>query len=267
MLANRNRVLAGGIVVVLIAAVTAFYVINKNQHETDANQEFMSQPLGMSAADSPSVENLLGISQHYAGTSAGADAQLLAAKELFLNSKFDESEQAFNKFITENPGNPLVPQAQVGVAVALESAGKVSDAVTKYKEIAAVYASQPNIAFPVKLTLGRLSEAQGKPDLAVSFYEDLARVNDTRDPWVAEAQERLRILLAKHPELDKSAGANPYQTPSPLAPTAADTQLSAPQESAPAPTAAPAANSNQPSALFPTMESAPPAAAPGGSSH
>jgi len=276
--ANRKRVVAGGVAAALIAAVVSFYIIHKNQNEADADQELLAQPLGLSTTDPANPETLLKISRAYPGTAAGADAQLLAAKALFLESKYKEAQEAFSKFISDNPGNPLVPRAQVGVAASLESADKISDAVQKYKEVAAIYSSQPDITYPVKLTLGRLSEAQGKPDAAVTYYTELARLNNPYDPWVAEAKERLRLLLAKHPELDKSSGVNPYQTPSlmspaaaevasPLTPSAADIQLSAPpatQSAAPGTAPATTPKTNQEAPAAPAPGSPPAGNNPGG---
>jgi tetratricopeptide (TPR) repeat protein len=225
---NRKRVMAGAVAVALVAAVACFYFVHKNQNEAEADEELLKQPLGLNTAEKADPKALLNISDHYPSTSAGADAQLLAAKDLFLSGKFDEANQAFSKFMTEYPGNPLYSRAELGVAACLESAGKIPEAVKEYQHVAQIYSSQPDIAYPVKLTLGRLTEAQEKPDAAVNYYQDLARVSNSQDPWVAEAKERLRMLLAKHPELDKSSGVNPYQTTSPMTPSAADTQLVTP---------------------------------------
>jgi len=274
--ANQKRVIAGAIVAALIAAIVGFYLGNKSQKETEANQELLAQPLGMNASNAPNPDTLLKISAAYAGTAAGADAQLLGAKELFLESKFKEAEQAFSKFISDNPGHPLIAQAQVGVAASLESEGNIAEAMTKYKEIAAVYSSQPNISLPVKLTLGRLNEDERHFDAAVTFYEDLMSRNDPRDPWVAEARDRLVLLLAKHPELNKS-GPNPYQTttpappPSPMNPTPEEIQLSSPPSTqnaapapAPVPAPAPAPTTNQGAPAIPPTGSPPPVSNPGG---
>ncbi|MGD1085331.1 MAG: tetratricopeptide repeat protein [Verrucomicrobiota bacterium] len=264
--ANQKRVIAGAIVAAIIAAIVGFCVAHKRERETDANQMLLALPLGLNPSNAPNPGDLLNISREYPGTAAGADAQLLAARELFLESKFKDAEQAFSKFISDNPGHPLIPQAQVGVAASLESEGKIPEAMTKYKEIAAVYSSQPNISLPVKLTLGRLNEDQREFKAAVAFYEGLLDRNDPRDPWVAEARERLVLLLAKHPELSQS-GENPYQVtpptppPSPLNPTPEQIELSpasSTQNTPPAPT------TNQGSPAPPPMGGPPPVSNPGG---
>ena len=94
-----------------------------------------------------------------------------------------------------------MPQATVGIAASLEAQGKLNLAIAQYKKIDEMYSRDPNIVIPVKLTLGRLSEADNKPDQAVKYYRDLAGVRDPNDPWVAEAAERYRLLVSKHPEL------------------------------------------------------------------
>jgi predicted negative regulator of RcsB-dependent stress response len=248
---NRKRVLAGAIVVVVVAAVTSLWIWHNNQNEAVANQELLdaASVSGMTGLEEHARRDaLLKINQEYPGTIAGANAQLLAAKASFLEGKYADARQGFSKFVSDHPGHDLIPQAQVGIAASFEADGQLSEAVGKYKEIAAIYATDANIANPVKLTLGRLSEAQNKPEVAVTFYQELAHINNPYDPWVAEAAERLRLLLAKHPELDKSATSNPYQ-PSLMNPSPAELQLSPPPaspDSAPAPAAAPKTDQSSP---------------------
>jgi tetratricopeptide (TPR) repeat protein len=212
--------------------------------------------------DSSTTKALLDISQRYPGTSAGAAAQLLAAKELFLGGKYVEAQQEFSKFVADYSDNPLVPQANVGIAASLEAQGKIGDAVQQYKKINAIYSSSPGIVLPVKLTLGRLSEADNKPAQAVTYYRELININDPNDPWVREAFERFQLLVAKHPELNP----NPPQARAPatsslLTPSGAEMELAAPPGSpgaGPTPPAAPATNQ--------TPKTGPPAtnAMPGG---
>ncbi len=258
---NRKRVLAGAIVVALIAAIAGFVMWNNNQKEASANQALLAAPSLLGTAppgDPAAAKALLGISQDYSGTSAGIAAQLLAARELFLGGKYADAQQELSKFVANHPGHPLVPQANVGIAACMEAQGKISDAVLQYKKVTSLYATSANIIIPVKLTLGRLSEADNKPDQAVIYYKDLASLiqNDPNDPWVAEAYERLRLLVAKHPELNP----NPPQASAPaasplLTPSEAEMQLMAPPSStgpAPQPAAPPATNQSLPPAPLAT---------------
>jgi outer membrane protein assembly factor BamD (BamD/ComL family) len=167
---------------------------------------------------------------------------MFAARELFMSAKYAEAQQAFSKFITDHSGSSLVPQASVGLAASLEAQNKIPDAVQQYKMINSKYSTSPNIVIPVKLTLGRLSEADNKPDQAVGFYMELVKLQDPNDPWVLEASERLRLLLAKHPELTPSQMRPPAASSAAMAPSDADLQLLSPPSS-PAPAPQPATNS------------------------
>jgi predicted negative regulator of RcsB-dependent stress response len=263
---NRKRVAAGTIVVAVIAAIIFFVSWNKSQNELKANEELLGVPAVLAdvpAGDAAAATKLQKISRDYAGTSGGATAQLLAARELFRAGKYAEAQQEFSRFIADYAGSPLVPQANVGIAAALEAQGKTNEAVQQYKKVNTIYSGNPNIVLPVKLTLGRLSEADNKPDQAVNYYKELAGINDPNDPWVAEAYERMRLLVAKHPELNP----NPPQSravPSPLlAPTESEMQMTAPPSGtgpATAPPAAPA--TNQTPAASPPATNAKPAGTP-----
>jgi predicted negative regulator of RcsB-dependent stress response len=238
---NRKRVLAGAVVVAVVAAIVAFVMWNNSEKEASANQALLAVPSLIGAAppgDPASGKTLLDIGQEYPGTSAGVAAQLLAARELFLGGKYAEAQREFTKFIADHPNHPLVPQANVGIAACMEAQTNITGAVQQYKKINVLYAGNANLVLPVKLTLGRLSEADNKPDQAVQYYKELASLQDPNDPWVVEAYERLRLLIAKHPELNPNPQQPPPAGPSPmLTPNETDLQLSAPGGAAPAPAA------------------------------
>jgi hypothetical protein len=205
---NRKKVTIGVVAAAVIALGVAIGVWKRNANQVDANDLLFSVPslLSLNARQAPpSPDALLNVTREYPSTSAGEEAQLLAAGRLFVDGKYSDSEHEFSKFVTDHPASPLIPQAQVGVAASLEAQGKTSDAMQKYKEVVAMYSTDPNIASPAKLTLARLSEDQNKPDQALSYYSDLARDTNPYDPWAAEARERRDLLLATHPELNKPA--------------------------------------------------------------
>jgi predicted negative regulator of RcsB-dependent stress response len=261
---NRKRVLAGAVVVVVVAAIVGIVMWNKTQKEAEANQALLTTPSLIAAAapgDSPTAKALLDVSQKYPGTSAGVAAGLLAAKQLFLDGKFAEAQQEFTKFAADHSGNPLVPQADVGIAACLEARGNTGDAVNQYKKVNAIYAGLPSVVVPVKLTLGRLSEADNKPTQAITYYKELININDPNDPWVREAYERFQLLVSKHPELNPAppAGAGAAAPSALLTPSAAEMQVAAPPAgagAAPKPAAPPATNQT-PKPGAPATNSAP----------
>ena len=266
--ANRKRVLAGAIVAAAIAAIATFVSWNRSVKEAAANQALLAVPslIGMAPPGDPaSARALLSIAEQYPGTSAGISAQLLAARELFLGGKYPEAQQQFSKFVADHSSNPLAPRANVGIAAAMEAQGNVSGALLQYKKLSVLYASDPSIMLPVKLTLGRLSEADNKLDQAISYYKDLASMQDPNDPWVVEAYERLRLLISKHPELNPAPPQTPSGAPpSLLTPNPSEMQLTPPGSSGPAlvPPAAPSNAAPAPQLIVPPQTPAPPAAPP-----
>jgi tetratricopeptide (TPR) repeat protein len=134
---------------------------------------------------------------------------LLGAEALFTEGKYPEAHEQFSKFINDNPASALLPQAKIGVAASLEAEGKIQESAQKYQEVVTSYPTEANIVSPAKLTLARLYEAQNKFESALTYYSDLARINNPYDPWVAEARERGEDLLARHPELRKQPAAPP----------------------------------------------------------
>ena len=244
---NRKRVLTGAIVVAVIVAVVATIMWHKSQKEAEASQALLDVPslIAPAPGESPSARKLLDVSQQFSGTSAGIAAELLAAKQLFLEGKYTEAQQGFTKFAADHSGNPLVPVADVGIAACLEAQGNIGEAVNQYKKVNAIYnTTMPSVVVPVILTLGRLSEADNKPAQAVTYYKELISLQDRNDPWVVEAYERFRLLVAKHPELTPAPPEARAAAPSPLlTPSAAETEVAAPPAgagAAPKPAAPPA---------------------------
>ncbi len=205
--ANRKALMIGAGVVAVIAAVVGLMAWQKAAAEAEANKQLMDLPLA-TFADGRMVptkaDTFLEMAKQHPDTSASEYATLLGAEELFMNGKYPEAHQEFAKFIDEHPASLLLSQAKVALAACLEGEGKISEAAQKYQEVISLYATDANIVSPAKLTLARLDESLNKPEQALSYYEDLARINNPYDPWAAEARERGMILLMKHPELRKA---------------------------------------------------------------
>lgn len=225
--ANRKQVVTVSVIVVVAAIVLGVYAWKKSSDETAADSQLMLLPsvLGVTTdtGQTPATP-YLNLARDYPGTPAGADARLLGAEALFLEGKYAESEDQFNKFMDNHPESDLLPQAMMGVAAALEAEGKTPDAMRKYQEIIAAYPNQGGLVEPAKLTMARMSEAANKPEQALTYYSELARTQNPYDPWAAEARERAILLLAHHPELRKAEAqaqaqgqaptANPFTTSS-----------------------------------------------------
>ncbi len=217
--ANQKKLIIGGCVLAVIVLAAVFMSWQKSEAESSANARLLNVPLetfhGNQMTPTPAGP-FLDLAKQSPDTDAGEYAALLGAKALFNEGKYPEAHQEFSKFIEQNPDSPLIPQARVGLAACLEGEGKTLEAAQKYQEILSAYSSDANISTPVKLTLARLDETLNKPEQALTYYEELARVNNPYDPWAAEARERGEFLLLKHPELRKAPPASAVSPSSPL---------------------------------------------------
>jgi predicted negative regulator of RcsB-dependent stress response len=242
--ANRKRLLIGVTVAAVIALAVGLVYWKKNADEANANAQLLAleAPVGMvarSAAISPTP--LLDLARQYPNTAGGEYAQLLGAETLFLQGKYPEAQQEFSRFVVDHPESALVPQGKMGVAASLEAQAKTLEAIQEYQELLKAYPGDANIVTPAKLTLARLFEEENKPQQALTYYSELARIQNPYDPCAAEARQRGQLLLAKHPELRRMES-----SPAPAAPFS----LPLPATKAPVPTAAkaPAPNPTAPNA-------------------
>jgi TolA-binding protein len=200
---RRKPLMIGGIAVVVLGLVWAYSAWTKAKNETDANEQFFATPLGVQAS-AVSPTPLLNVASAYPSTAAGEHARILAAQELFTSGKYPEASQQFSDFINNYPDSALIPQAKIGAAACLVAEGKTTEAIAKYHDIILTYPSEMNILSPAKLTLARLYEDSNQLQQAMTYYVELARVQNPNDPWVAEARERAQLLASKHPELMKA---------------------------------------------------------------
>jgi len=215
--ANQKMLMIVAGAAAVIALIIGIFYWKQSEAESNANAQLLSVPLATLRGNrmvAAQAAPFLMLAQQYPDTSAGEYAALLGAESLFTEGKYPEAHQAFSKFIGQYPESALLAQAKVGLAASLEGEGKISEAAQKYQEIISAYSAEASIVSPAKLTLARLDEAQNKPAQALTYYEDLARINNPYDPWAGEARERGQLLLAKHPELRK---APPGATGSPSA--------------------------------------------------
>jgi predicted negative regulator of RcsB-dependent stress response len=235
---RRKALIIGLGVVVALGLIVGFSAWRKAQNAEEADAKLFELPV----ASAPNVPMLmpppsafLDLAHQYPDTSAGEYALLLGAENLFLDGNYAQSQHEFSQYLVDHPDSPLESQAKMGVAACLEAQGKASEAIQKYKEVAAADPGELSIVEPAKLTMGRLYEQENRPDQAINFYAELARSQNAYDPWAAEARERGELLLAKHPELrrtEQTPAAAPFSVPQPGAQPA--------PAPAPAPTSKPA---------------------------
>jgi len=199
---NRKPVILG------VAAVTAAGLLagtmawSKKQKQVAAgealSQVLITQMVSGSRADA--ADGLLKVANSHAGTSGGAQAQLLAGGALFANGKYAEAQAQFEKFSREYVAHVLIPQAKLGLAACLAAQGKTEEATRGYKDLADRYPNA-NTASQARFALGVIYESQGKLEDALTLLEQVARteMNTTIGNEAGVRAEEIRAKLPPIP--------------------------------------------------------------------
>jgi TolA-binding protein len=141
----------------------------------------------------------LKVAATYPKSSAAARAVLLAGGTLFVEGKYDQAKAQFEKFVHEYRDTTFMGGALLGIAACLDAQNKTDDAIRAYKDLTEHHSGDPAVP-QAKFALARLYEGQGKPELARSLFEDVAR-SDPNSSLGSEAGMRLEELKMQHPEL------------------------------------------------------------------
>ena len=202
---NTKKILVVAAGLALVISVVAIVVWNKGHQEDEANKA-LSEIRLLGGAASPikpgTAEALLKVANTYPTTAAGARALLLAATTLFDEGKYSEAKELFEKFSRAYPDSPWRAQAELGVAVCLDSPKQSQAAADKYDEIIKRYASEAS-ADLARLELARWQEQQGKFEAAFRLYTELTKANQYSSLG-SEAGVQKQQLLEKHPELEQT---------------------------------------------------------------
>jgi predicted negative regulator of RcsB-dependent stress response len=195
----RREIMAAVLIMILLAAGWGAYRFYLERREASA-------AIALAAAhNAGDYEQVI---QQYGNTAAGASAALILAETQRKDKKFTESNATLQAFIDKHPEHELVPTAKMAMAGNLESMGKVDEALSLYKRIAADYPR--NYTAPLALLS---EEALLK---AKNQIDDARRVCETvltqysESYWASEAMRELRSL--KPPASAQGAGgpaANP----------------------------------------------------------
>jgi predicted negative regulator of RcsB-dependent stress response len=196
---NKGRLIAGAVVVALLASGLAIYRWRSAQQEMAATSALVQFQLRRTQADAgsggPKAGDFLELSSKYRGTQAGQRALLLAAVALFGEGKFEESQANFEAFRSGNAGDPLAGTAALGVATCLEALGKIDEAIAAHREVITAF-PETAAATQAKLALAGLLESRNELKPALEYYEQLRTT-----AWMNEAELRRQSLFVRHPEL------------------------------------------------------------------
>ena len=97
---------------------------------------------------------------------------LQGAAALYEAGKYPDARAQFQNFLDAHPGSEFAGEAALGVAASLDAQGKAD--ATKYQAVVNS-STDPAIVSAAKFGLGRIAEAQGKFNEALSLYQKMPR--------------------------------------------------------------------------------------------
>lgn len=172
--ANRNRLLGGAAVVLVVVGGYSFYSWYHGERETTAGQALTQALVNSSGANADhQAVTFEGLATQYSGTVAGGRARLQAAATLFGAGRYADAQAQFEKYVSANSSGSLSVIAQLGIAASLEAQNKLNEAAAAYRKVAG-QSAEASAQLTAKFSLGRIAELSGKPADAVSFYQEVS---------------------------------------------------------------------------------------------
>jgi predicted negative regulator of RcsB-dependent stress response len=198
---NKQKLVSGGVIVLILALVGYFFNWKTTQSELDASDALYKVRAAASKAEETTVDpaNLLKVVSDHSGTAASGRALLFAANSYFNDGQYAEAQKQFESFLIGNPDSPLRNSAMYGVAACKDAQGQTSDAIEEYRRVASSFANT-FIAFQSKLALAGLYESQDKNKEALGVYDELS-LPTIPASYSMEAGSRRETLLKNYPEL------------------------------------------------------------------
>lgn len=200
---NKQRVAIGAGVIAVIAAVVGFFVWRGAQRAVEAEEALSSVRMPFVPSETPApgtAEALARIADEFPKTQAAPKARLRAGTVYFDQGNYAKAQEQFEKFLRDHGDSLWTSQAVFGIAVCFDAQNKVNEAIAKYSDFIGKYSSDP-AADQARLSLARLYEQTKQPAQALDVLKKMTDGQMAVSPAAQEAQEKIRELFAKHPEL------------------------------------------------------------------
>ena len=179
MEANRNRLIIGGGIIIVLIFLFSFFSWQREQKEIAAGEAITQLVLALppDTSDSQLASSYLKIAREYPNTFAGRRAWLQGAAALFAADKYTDAQTQFQEFLEAHPDGEFTASAALGVAACFEALGKLDLAIGAYQRVVNGFSSQLAAATTARFALARIAGQQGKLDDALNYYESIARSN------------------------------------------------------------------------------------------
>jgi tetratricopeptide (TPR) repeat protein len=215
---NKNRLVKGALVVVVIGFAITFVRWKTHQTELLASDELLSLRTRLGAAsatEGPDAKDFLAVAEKFSGTDAAERAELLAAGALFTSGDYTGAATAFETFAQRYPSHPMAASAAYGIGASLEAQSKTAEALKAYESVVSNYPTS-SVADEAKFSLARIHEKSGRNEQAFKLYSELS--NASSGFWSTEAGTRRDRLAADYPDLAAKAVVGSTNSPAISAP-------------------------------------------------
>jgi TolA-binding protein len=188
-------------IVVLLGAL-AGYSWYQDRREAQARRVVADAELalrGDAAGTPPKTEEaaklLQQVADSYRGTASAEEALIRLGNLHYAEKKHDAAAEAYGRYLADYPRGRFVLMAAIGRAYALEAKGDLEGAARSVAEALDRQKANP-LAGEAYTTLGRLYEAQKRPDEAAKLYNEIID-KFPQTQWAQNATYRLTVLKAK----------------------------------------------------------------------
>lgn len=195
--ANRKRLIALGVVVLVALLVWYYLKTSQESHALAAGQAYSEFQLNQPKTESAQqvAEGYQKIAADYSGTLTAQRARLQAAEILFGAGQYAAAQTQFESFLKADATSPLAGTARLGVGACQESLGKLDDALATYRQVKTGFPSTAE-GINANFSSARVLELQGKLANAISAYQEVMN-SPLAGSLASEAANRVALLKVR----------------------------------------------------------------------
>jgi tetratricopeptide (TPR) repeat protein len=194
---NQMLLLKAGAAVVVVVALSVFWVKSRSHADTQAAYELsMAMVKGQTGDPGAVTQQLSDLAKKYSGTRAGDDALFYVGQLKAMSHKPDEALKAYDEYIKHGSKDRyLYPAALAGKAAALEDLKRFKEAADNYLQAATTRTDA--FGYPgFRLDAARCFKLAGDNSKAKEQYE-LVKKNNPKTAFAAQAELGMAGLLSK----------------------------------------------------------------------
>jgi tetratricopeptide (TPR) repeat protein len=201
---HKQKILAGALVLILLLLGGSIYF---------GLQAVKAQKAEAAYAAADSIEGWQAVIREYPGSIAAGNSYLQIGSKLRENSKYRESDTAYDSFVHSFPKHPLLVAGYMGLAANAELENHPDKALDIYKRVA----TQFNSSYMAPMALfqeARLVEAKGELKEAQQLFESIVR-RYPESTFSSEAGRRAGRLADKLSQREPKSNPTPQTNASP----------------------------------------------------